>query len=69
MSRVSRRSFIEKAGVTLPVGSLSQASSMGTWSGADWIIVLKKKTQGPKVIINGACLLFVEGETGEAVGI
>ena len=27
MSRVSRRSFIEKAGVTLAVGSLSQASS------------------------------------------
>jgi len=28
MSRVSRRSFIEKAGVTLAVGSLSQASSV-----------------------------------------
>ena len=27
MSRVSRRSFIEKAGVTLAVGSLSQAAS------------------------------------------
>ena len=27
MSKVNRRSFIEKAGVTLAVGSLSQASS------------------------------------------
>jgi hypothetical protein len=28
MSKVSRRSFIEKAGVTLAVGPLSQASSL-----------------------------------------
>jgi len=51
MAKVSRRSFLERAGVTLAAGSVPiAADSAGAWPApitptyADWVLVLEKKS-------------------------